>query len=55
MTPQREWFTTSDASRKGRVCLGNDYACKIISVGDVLGGVTYKYVNIARKLNIRGF
>ena len=35
VTPDKEWFTTYDAPRKGRVCLGNDYACEIIGVGDV--------------------
>ena len=35
VTPHKEWFTTYDASRKGRVHLGNDYACEIVEVGDV--------------------
>ena len=35
VTPHREWFTTYDASRKGKVRLGNDYACEIVAVGDV--------------------
>ena len=35
VTPHKEWFITYDASCKGRVCLGNDYACEIIGVGDV--------------------
>ena len=36
VTPHKEWFNTYDASHKGGVCLGNDYACEIIGVGDVL-------------------
>ena len=35
VTPHREWFTTYDAKRTGRVRLGNDYACEIMGVGDV--------------------
>ena len=35
VTPHKEWFTTYDASCKGRVCLGNDYACEIVGIGDV--------------------
>ena len=35
VTPHKEWFTTYDVSHKGRVHLGNDYACKIVGVGDV--------------------
>ena len=35
VTPHREWFTTYDASRKGKVRLGKDYACEIVAVGDV--------------------
>ena len=35
VTPHKEWFSTYDASRKGKVCLVNDYACEIIGVGDV--------------------
>ena len=35
VTPHREWFTTYDAKRSGRVRLGNDYACEIMEVGDV--------------------
>ena len=35
VTPHKEWFSTYDASRKGKVRLGNDYACEIIAVGDV--------------------
>ena len=35
VTPHKEWFSTYDASRKGKVRLGNDYACEIIGVGDV--------------------
>ena len=35
VTPHKEWFTTYDAKRIGRVCLGNDYACEIMGVGYV--------------------
>jgi len=35
VTPHRKWFTTYDASRTGKVRLGNDYACEIVAVGDV--------------------
>ena len=35
VTPHKEWFSTYDASRKGKVRLKNDYACEIIGVGDV--------------------
>ena len=35
VTPHREWFVSYDASRKGCVRLGNDYACDIVGVGDV--------------------
>ena len=35
VTPHREWFTNYDASRTGRVRLGNYYACEIEGVGDV--------------------
>ena len=35
VTPHKEWFSTYDASCKGKVCLGNDYACDIFGVGDV--------------------
>ena len=30
-----EWFTSYDAKRTSRVCLGNDHACEIKGVGDV--------------------
>ena len=35
VTPHKEWFSTYDPPCKARVCLGNDYACEIIGVGDV--------------------
>ena len=35
VTPYKEQFTTYDASCKGQVCLGNDYACEIVGVSDV--------------------
>ena len=35
VTPHKVWFTTYVASCKGRVHLGNDYACEIVGVGDV--------------------
>ena len=35
VTPHREWFSTYDAARKGRVRLGNDFSYDIIGVGDV--------------------
>ena len=35
VTPHREWFTSYDAKRTGRVRLGNDHACEIKGVGDV--------------------
>ena len=35
MTPHREWFTSYDAKRTGRVRLGNDHACETKGVGDV--------------------
>ena len=35
VTPHREWLTSYDAKRTGRVCLGNDHACEIKGVGDV--------------------
>ena len=35
VTPHKEWFTTYDAKRTGRVRLGNDYVCEIMGVGDM--------------------
>ena len=35
VTPHKEWFTTYDASCKGRVRLENGYACEIVGVGDM--------------------
>ena len=35
VTPHREWFTNYDAKRTSRVCLGNDYGCEIMDLGDV--------------------
>ena len=35
VTPHKEWFTNYDAKRIDRVCLGNDYVCEIMGLGDV--------------------
>ena len=35
VSPNREWFSTYNAGRTGRVMLGNGLACDIVGVGDV--------------------
>lgn len=51
VTPHKEWFTTYDAKRTGRVCLGNDYACEIMGEGDMQ--LKFKQGSIFTLKNIR--